>query len=814
MEILSLPLEQIQKKLSTLPASDTALVSDITRAVEKKKTFELLNRFEKRGILTKFLDHYIPYQFSSITDLMELLTAQKKKLPLISLLIVSNLFYAANSKERPYDFEKHFQLQTGPEITIPEPTTPDSEFIISMLEQCKTEKATLTNEQFAETLMVPAGKFKNRLFSFSRTPYSRKIHYWMSPESECRVLANMWGVQIGKSTALENTAVYYSKIVPKDIMVAVADEDAAAQVSKKRYLPRAGVAKVRFVAEKWGDKQKRDTGNSLHDKEFAGGSIRFISVNSPNKTASVSIAVMLCDEIDRWGKKQSRGNEGAIVPQLKARTASYGSRAKELYVSSPNLVHFSEIYQMFLQGTQHHYHIVCPVCKNRYPLEFGYDREYGLQYSLKNGKVDPESVYYVCPHHGDNPDETDLVWIAKNPGKHRWYDYQKQWAMATENGADWIAHAEPEIPNHVSTTLSSLYSPMLQWLDIAYLHRQMVILNPEQEQSFVNQYLGLPYEPKGTRPDITKINVLRDESYQMGTVPDGVLYLTAAVDVQRGSKGEKKKTNPARLELQILGICNDFSTKLIDYMQIEGETDSADAGAWAELDRLYESEHFTYTRHRDGLIFEPVFWLFDAKDGSRTNTVYTYCRLQGNRMMYPSMGEQYVAKDRTIEDDTLDKASSKSYLPYKKREDKQTGITVYHISTTHYKKNIYHNLERSIQRAGELGTHIGKMSYPKDTPDKFFDMLFAEEMRPDGSFWCPAGRRNEALDTTVYCLAGADIWLNLYRDSLKTKAKSAGQKDITYIDYQFCKDRIAIQSGQLWATEEFAKHHNALSRRS
>jgi phage terminase large subunit GpA-like protein len=418
-------------------------------------------------------------------------------------------------------------------------------------------------------------------------------------------------------------------------------------------------------------------------------------------------------------------------------------------------------------------------------------------------------VFYVCPHHGENPEETDIQWIADNTGKHRWYERSKPEAM---NRGEWVAHAEPEVPNHISTHLSTLYSNFTNWLEICYLHRKQCVLEPEYEQEFTNMVLGLPYEPKGTRPDITKINVLRDETYRMREVPEGVLYLTAAVDVQRGSKGEKKKINPARLEVQILGICNDYSVKMIDYLQVLGETDSVDSGAWKDFDELYNSDHFSYGRRRDGLVFEPVFWLFDAKDWARTDIVYKYCALQGNLMMYPSMGESYVAKEHRDNEKTLDKSTAKSYLPWKKREDKQTGITVYHISTVHYKKNIYRNIEKTISRAGESVPHIGKMYFPKDTPDKYFDMLMAEEMRPDGSF-DDRGRRNESLDTMVYCMAGADIWLTLYRESLKIKAKGAGQKDFTYIDYQWCKDRIAIQSDQQWVDETFIKSHNAIARR-
>ena len=48
---------------------------------------------------------------------------------------------------------------------------------------------------------------------------------------------------------------------------------------------------------------------------------------------------------------------------------------------------------------------------------------------------------------------------------------------------------------------------------------------------------------------------------------------------------------------------------------------------------------------------------------------------------------------------------------------------------------------------------------PSDYPDSYFKALRAEEMKTDGSFHNPAGRRNEALDLMVYNLAASDFFI-------------------------------------------------------
>jgi phage terminase large subunit GpA-like protein len=53
-------------------------------------------------------------------------------------------------------------------------------------------------------------------------------------------------------------------------------------------------------------------------------------------------------------------------------------------------------------------------------------------------------------------------------------------------------------------------------------------------------------------------------------------------------------------------------------------------------------------------------------------------------------------------------------------------------------------------------------------------MLTAEEKRSDGSFYCPSGRRNEALDLRVYNLAARDFFIDLKIQELRDTYQKRG----------------------------------------
>ena len=770
VDALTESMNSIRKGMKKYPSSESALVSHVVRAVKKKKTYEVLVALDKANRIKKHLTHFVTYQYYSVEELEKVLREQEGSLQLFELLLIVHLISVVNG-ERPFDFNKYFAASSSFEIEFPKPDVSDKDWYISVIEGVRTESSVLNVAEFAETLVIPSGPYKGRTYRHDRAPYNRKIHEWMSPESECRELVNMWGVQIGKSTAVENAALYYMQVVPSEILAVLATLDAAEKFSKKRIEPRASKAGVKFIAESWGDGKKRASGNKTLSKEFAGGNFDAVSAGSPSKLASETKRIVFFDELDRY--PQSVGAEGNPILVGEQRAAAWGDRAKIIKVSSPTLVHGSAIYKDFLKGTQHHFHVQCPLCDAKYPLEMGHGQSHGLTYETKGGKIDRNFVYYLCPQCKD-----------------AWFETDKLKAM---QAGDWVQHFEPLKEGLISTQLSSLYSPFKDWVKCVSEHAGQ-LENPDQEQEFVNMTLGLPYEPKGTRPEVEKVIALRDQTYSSRTVPEGVLYITAACDVQRGSKGEAKKRNPPRLEIEVLGHSNAYVTKSIEYLVIKGDTDVMGAGAWATLDKMMQEGYFEYERRRDGHSYQPMIWLFDSGDGERMDVVYQFCRSWGSRV-FPLKGFSEIKRDSS--GGSSDETSRSDVQRYRKKRLGE-DLTLYEISTNQYKRKVYRDINTTIIKSGSKDEFAGRCYFPRDYPDKYFEMLTAEEQKPDGTFYNPKGRRNEALDIRVYNLAAADIWINLYIDSLRKRAKNAGMKDLSSVDFNKASELLARDTKQLW----------------
>src|SRR5208337_796014 len=103
---------------------------------------------------------------------------------------------------------------------------------------------------------------------------------------------------------------------------------------------------------------------------------------------------------------------------------------------------------------------------------------------------------------------------------------------------------------------------MFSWTEY-YREYLAALADPELMPTFVNLYQGMPFKEQGSRPDIRKVISLRG-SYQQKTVPAGVIFLTAAVDVQRGKDKPESLAEGARLELQVLGHGRGYKIWSID----------------------------------------------------------------------------------------------------------------------------------------------------------------------------------------------------------------------------------------------------------
>jgi phage terminase large subunit GpA-like protein len=578
----------------------------------------------------------------------------------------------------------------------------------------------------------------------ARTPYTVEIMDNMSPASAIQHSAVMKGAQLGLTAGAENVIAYWMDESPAEILFISATDKLIEKWATKRLDPLIDSCGFRSkIFAQTENKHSRRTGDKTFSKEFIGGALDMASAQSAASLRAESKRILIRDEID-GAPPLLRTGEGNWLEVSYARTNAWGSRRKILDISTPTTFLESLINQQYEAGDQRQFFVPCPYCGEYQPLDWGSERgSHGMRASTKAGEI--ETVYYLCVKCHDaifNHQKSDLLTRGK-------------WEPTAKSFSRFFR----------SYQLSSLYSPpgMMTWVDLWEKYRKAQE-EPEGMRSFINLYLGLPYKESGSRPKLDKVIELRG-AYRQGTIPDGVLFLTAAIDVQRGS--EKDENNPPRLEMEILGHGIGFRTWSILYRAFYGEVLDPFSGAWEILSEWATETQMAFERS-DGMKFSPSLIFIDSGDGAVTDVVYRFASTWLNTFPCKGFGALKVRKRES--GDPASPSNFKRYGSVKAGED----LTLYEISTNFYKTTIYNNLK--IERQDTEPQKAGFCDFPIDYGEKYFRMLTAEEKRRDGSFHCPAGRRNEALDVRVYNLCAADVYLGKLVYDMRAHYKGQGWK--------------------------------------
>jgi phage terminase large subunit GpA-like protein len=607
----------------------------------------------------------------------------------------------------------------------------------------------------------------------SRTPYLVEIMNQMAPYSVAQHPRFMKCAQAGGTACAENIMAYYMDENPAPIMITSATEESIKdwmELRAEHVIDSCGF-RHKIVLSTVTSSKSRKIGDKAMLKEFIGGFLTVASAQAAAKLRSKSIRILIRDEID-GAPEQLKSGEGNWLEVSEARTDAWGSRKKIFDFSTPATEHLSLINRLYLDGDRRIYLVPCPLCGKEQELEFGSeDTQHGLKPIRTAGIL--ENVVYVCEK-------------CHEPLQ----NFHKVEMLARGR---WEITAEREDPINPSYHISGLYSPvgMVSWTEL-YKKYERAIETPDGMRAFVTLSLGRPYRETGERPKLSNVIQNRGD-YNSGTVPEGVVYLVAGIDVQAGSKRDDQ--NPPRLEMEVMGIGKQYKTWSIAYKRFEGSISDPFEGAWAKLYE-FEREGGLVYRGKNGLEFPVEIIFIDSGDGNYTSTVYTF--VQGWKKAFPSKG---ASKDiRRKRGERADEVRDSTFKRY--RWSKVSGdITLYNISTVFYKEHIYRDLR--IERRQTGNQRPGFADFPADYPDSYFQMLTAEDHRTDGSFYCPSGRRNEALDCRVMCLCAADVYidsqLELYRIYRKRHGATDDQvRDITLrpvID--MLAERVKIQIEKL-----------------
>lgn len=404
-------------------------------------------------------------------------------------------------------------------------------------------------------------------------------------DPEVWFVAVMKSARVGYTKCINAVLGYHVDEDPCPAMVVQPTIDDAEGYSKEEIAPM--LRDCPTLAAKMPEAKTRDTSNTILSKRYPGGSISIVGANSPRGFRRVSRRVVLFDEVD--GYPPSAGTEGDPIA-LGIRRSEYYWDRKIGAGSTPTIAGMSRIERLFYEGDQRRYYVPCPHCHAFQVLEFG---------RLKWPSGKPREAVYICLACGAEIEHFHKPWMVSRgewrPGPHA--QFPNDPAPGPFDG---------RVSFHIWAGYS--YSPNAAWGQIAEEFVRANAEGPEQLKTFVNTVLGEPWREKGEAPPWAQLYARR-ETYTIGTVPPGVLFLVAGVDVQKD-----------RLIYEVVGYGRGRVSWSIDFGVIMGDTADLDKGPYKDLDALLD-RHYPHAAGPDMSIATLAI-----DSGYNSQTVYAWAR--------------------------------------------------------------------------------------------------------------------------------------------------------------------------------------------
>lgn len=558
--------------------------------------------------------------------------------------------------------------------------------------------------------------------SFQREPLDTVSdpNVWQTVIRSCTQLLKTTVIQIGTAYVIDQD--------PGPILIIQPRDDDAKAFSKERIAPM--LRDVPCLQGKVSDSKAKKSSNTIEEKWFKGGLLACTSAGSPGNLARRAIRFLFCDEEDKW--VASSGSEGKPFSLALKRTATFRHRKKAIRCCSPTRAG-SSIDVAYEDSDQREYEVPCPSCGAFQSMMLKFRTQVRWNDKLASREEQAKSALYHC-------EACDFGW-----------DDTARWA-AVDHGR-W--RAKKDFNGIAGFWISELYSPWKQLSEIVldYLTKKG---SSEDLMTFVNTSLAENWQDKGEAPEWESL-VKRADEYQSGTCPNGVLFLTAGVDVQRD-----------RLELEIVGWGRNRESWSIDYRIIEGRTSQPEV--WAKLTELL-ADAFP---HAGGGIRLPISRTFvDSGDGTTTNDVYTWVRTQDPQRVTAIKGNERAGAGAIP-------VGQPSHVDVKTDGGKNhAGLYIKIVRPSFFKAELYAFLRLRPPTAEELtggaGYPPGFCHFPEgpNYGDEHFKQLTAEELvarksRRTGRIsmeWTQTRARNECLDARVYARAAAwDYGMDLAKE--------------------------------------------------
>ena len=511
----------------------------------------------------------------------------------------------------------------------------------------------------------------------------------------------MKSARVGYTKMLDHVVGYYLHQDPSPILLVQPRYEDAEDYSKTEIAPMLRDTPV--LAAIAGDPKAKDSNQTILKKTLSNGSsLALVGANSPAGFRRITARVILFDEIDGY-PSGGAGSEGDQIALGKKRGETFWNR-KVVMGSTPTIKGVSRIEKSWAESDQRRFHVPCPHCGEKQPLEWGGpETPHGIKWKKdEDGNGLPDTVYYVCRENGcviDEADKPGMIgageWVASKPfnghaGFHIWAGYSL-----------FVNAAWPKL--------------VAEWLRVKG--------DPLARQTFINLVLGEPYEDRGEKAFSEHKLVARTEVWG-AEVPDGVAVITVGGDTQDD-----------RIELEVVGWGRNEESWSIAHEVIEGDPDNT--ATWDLVDAYLKR----IWRRADGRGFEVTAACIDS-GGHHTQRVYEFAKARLGRRIWAVKGESASG-------------GARSPVWPVKRPTSRTKSTFRPVIIG---VNAAKDVIRTRLHIEDPGP--GYMHFPADRDINYFAQMVAErsvlKVLRGQKFrvWeLPSGRANEALDMRVYAYA-------------------------------------------------------------
>lgn len=545
----------------------------------------------------------------------------------------------------------------------------------------------------------------------SRTPYLRDILDSLSVYDPAQRVVFMAGAQIGKTEGANNWLGYVIHHAPAPMLYVVPTVDIAQKVSKQRIAPM--IEETPALAERIAPTRARDSGNTLLMKEFQGGVLMMTGANSAAGLRSMPVRFLYLDEIDAFPGDVE--GEGDPINLAEKRTTTF-SRRKVFMTSTPTVKDQSKIEREYERSDKRRYFVPCPHCEHYQWLRWR---------GFNDDQSDPRAKTYR------------LVWMDEAKTKAGYICenceeiIEERFKTQLLERGQWVATAAGDGITR-GFHLNSLYSPAgwKSWVEILREFEEAAS-DPSKLKVFVNTTLGETFEEAyGARLDAEGL-AKRAEPYDLMSVPDGGLVITAGLDVQAN-----------RVEIVQRAWGEGEESWLVNRSVVFGDPFRPEL--WSQVLDVLDMEFI----HATGAVMRTAAAAIDSGDGNTAHQVYSFARQHRARHIIAIKGQSQPGKialgKPTKQDINL------------RGQTIKRGIQLWPVGTDTIKSLIYGRLQ--ITEHGPGAYH-----WPVGLGDDYWKQLTAERQvtRLVNGFakrqWVKkGGDRNEALDCEVYAYAALE----------------------------------------------------------